>query len=77
MWVAILGSAIFFGLNHLPATLMTNQFFLIILIRAIVLNGIPGTIFGYLYWKRGLESSMRAHFSADLIVHVILPLVIF
>jgi len=74
MWIAILGSAILFGLGHLPATLMNNQFSLMILARAIVLNGIPGTIFGYLYWKRGLESSMMAHFSADLIVHVILPL---
>jgi len=77
MWTAILGSAIIFGLGHLPATLMTNQFSLMILARAVVLNGIPGTIFGYLYWKRGLESSMMAHFSADLIVHVILPLVSF
>jgi len=74
MWVAILGSAAIFSLGHLPATLMTNQFSLMILARAIVLNGIPGTIFGYLYWKRGLESSMMAHFSADLILHVILPL---
>jgi len=72
MWIAILGSAILFGLGHLPATLVNNQFSLIILARAIVLNGVPGTIFGYLYWKRGLESSMMSHFSSDLIVHVIL-----
>lgn len=74
VWLAILGSAIIFGLGHLPATLMTNQFSLMILARALVLNGIPGIIFGYLYWKRGLEFSMMAHFSADLIVHAILPL---
>jgi len=72
IWIAILSSAIIFGLGHLPATLVTNQFSLIILARAIVLNGIPGAIFGYLYWKRGLESSMMSHFSSDLIVHVIL-----
>jgi len=72
MWIAILSSAIIFGLGHLPATLVTNQFSLIILARAIVLNGIPGTIFGYLYWKRGLESSIMSHFSSDLIVHVTL-----
>lgn len=74
MWLAILGSAILFGLGHLPATLVNNQFSLMILARAIVLNGLPGTIFGYLYWKRGLESSMMSHFSSDLIVHFILPL---
>jgi membrane protease YdiL (CAAX protease family) len=51
IWIAILSSVIIFGLGHLPATLVTNQFSLMILARAIVLNGIPGTIFGYLYWK--------------------------
>jgi membrane protease YdiL (CAAX protease family) len=74
MWIAILASAAIFGLGHLPATLMNNQFSPMILARAIILNGIPGTIFGYLYWKRGLEFSMMAHFSADLVVHVIYPL---
>jgi len=73
MWIAILGSAILFSLGHLPATLENNQFSLMILARAISLNGILAIIFGYLYWKRGLESSMMPHFSADLIVHVNLP----
>jgi len=72
MWIAILGSAILFGLGHIPATIVTNQFSLILLAREIILNGMLATIFGYLYWKRGLESSMMSHFSADLIVHVIL-----
>jgi len=75
MWIAILGSAILFGLGHLPATLMTNQFSIMILAREILLNGLFATMFGYLYWKRGLESSMMAHFSSDLIVHFILPLI--
>jgi len=77
MWIAILGSAVIFGLGHLPATLVTNQFSLLILARAVLLNGISAMIFGYLYWKRGLESSIMAHFSADLILHIILPLVSF
>ncbi len=42
--------------------------------RASVLNGIPGLAFGWLYWKRGLESAMVAHFSADILLHVIWPL---
>jgi len=74
MWIAILGSAIFFGLGHLPATLMTNQFSIMLLAREVLLNGSFATIFGYLYWKRGLASSMMAHFSSDLIVHFVLPL---
>ena len=73
MWIAILGSAILFGLGHLPATLASVPFSPIVLAREVTLNGIMGTTFGYLYWKRGLESSMMAHFSSDLLVHLILP----
>lgn len=73
MWIAIIGSAIIFGLGHLPATLASTPFSGIVLARAVLLNGIYGTIFGLLYWKRGLESSMMAHLTSDLLAHVILP----
>jgi len=33
-------------------------------------------LFGYLFWRRGLESVMTAHFSADLVLHVIAPTVL-
>ena len=73
MWIAILTSAVVFGLGHLPATLASTPFSIIVLVRAILLNGIYGILFGYLYWQRGLESSMMAHFTSDLLVHVLLP----
>jgi membrane protease YdiL (CAAX protease family) len=40
--------------------------------RALILNGIPGIAFGWLYWRRGLEAAMVAHFSADLVLHVLI-----
>jgi len=40
--------------------------------RAVVLNGLGGICFGWLYFTYGLESAMIAHFSADIILHVIL-----
>ncbi len=73
MWLAIVGSAVLFGLGHLPATLASTPFSIIVLLRAVLLNGIYGTLFGYLYWKRGLESSMLSHATSDLLVHVVLP----
>lgn len=76
MWLAILSSAVVFGLGHLPATLASTPFSMNVLVRAILLNGIYGTLFGYLYWKRGLASSMMAHFTNDLLVHVVLPTVL-
>ena len=31
-------------------------------------------VFGWLYWKRGLEAAMISHFSADIVTHVLLAL---
>lgn len=74
-WLAIIVAAVIFGLGHLPATaalgLPLNT---LIVTRAIVLNGIGGLAFGWLYWKWGLESAIVAHFSADILLHVIVPL---
>jgi hypothetical protein len=46
----------------------------LVVIRTVVLNGLIGIVCGWLYWKRGLESAMISHFSADLILHVLLAL---
>jgi len=71
MWLAIIVASILFGLGHLPATAQLTLLTPLIIARAVVLNGIAGLAFGYLYWKRGLESAMLAHFSADILLHVI------
>ena len=31
-------------------------------------------VFGTVFWWRGLEHAMLAHFSADLVLHVVAPL---
>lgn len=74
-WLAIIISAIIFGLGHLGITSDITTISSAVVLRAILLNGVPGVIFGWLYWKKGLESAMIAHFSADIIIHVITPLV--
>jgi hypothetical protein len=43
-------------------------------VRILVLNLIPGILFGALFWKRGLLAAMTAHFSADVLMHGMLPL---
>ncbi len=73
-WIANILAAILFGLGHLPATASLIPLTPLVILRAIVLNGIGGIAFGYLYWKRGLESAMIAHFSADIVLHVLLAL---
>ena len=73
-WSANILAAVLFGLGHLPATEMIIPLTPLVITRAILLNGIGGIIFGWLYWKRGLEAAMVAHFSADIVLHVLLAL---
>jgi membrane protease YdiL (CAAX protease family) len=76
VWIAIIGAAIIFGLGHLPATALITAITPLVIARAIVLNGIGGIIFGWLYWKKGLESAIIAHFTADVALLVVLPLIL-
>ena len=72
--ISIIIAAIIFGLGHLPITASLTAITPLIIVRAVVLNGIGGIIFGCLYWKKGLESAMIAHFTADVFLLTILPL---
>ncbi|OGI11383.1 MAG: abortive infection protein [Candidatus Margulisbacteria bacterium GWF2_35_9] len=73
MWISIIITSVIFGLGHLPATAAIIAITPIVILRAVLLNGVGGMIFGWLYWKRGLEAAIIAHFSADIILHVITP----
>ncbi len=71
--VAIFLSALLFGLGHLPATSAMTKLTPLIIIRAIVLNGIAGIVFGWVFLTYGFIAAMIAHFSADIVLHVITP----
>ncbi|MCL2602119.1 MAG: CPBP family glutamic-type intramembrane protease [Treponema sp.] len=75
IWLSIIVAAIIFGIGHLPATAKIFNLTGLVVARAIVLNGIGGIIFGWLYWKKGLEAAMLSHFSTDIVLHVITPFV--
>ena len=75
LWVANLLSAILFGLGHLPAVAMAGfPLDALVITNVVVLNGLGGVVFGWLYWRFGLEAAMVSHFSGDLVLHVISPL---
>lgn len=76
MWLAIILAALIFGVGHLPAVMSMTALTPLIIVRTIVLNSVGGIIFGWLYWKKGLESAMISHFSADMILHVIFPAIL-
>jgi hypothetical protein len=73
--VAIIIAALLFGAGHLPAMIAHGVHPTAMAVTRVVgLNAIVGIFFGGVYWKFGLEHAMVAHFSADLILHVLLPL---
>ena len=76
VWTAIVTTSVLFGLGHLGITGAITDITPSVVLRAVLLNGIGGVIFGWLYWKKGLESAMISHFSADIVLHVIAPLVV-
>jgi hypothetical protein len=73
-WIANILVAVAFGAGHLPLASQLTVLTPLLVTIVISLNGIVGLGFGYLYWKRGLESAMLAHFSTDIILHVLGPM---
>lgn len=68
-WLGILISSIIFGLGHLPITFLlvdnpTTALFMYIIFG----NAIGGIVFGWLYWKKGLETAMIAHIFSHIIL---------
>jgi hypothetical protein len=68
-WLANILAAALFGLSHLPTTAALVKLTPLLIIRAILLNGIVGVAAGYLFVRYGLGAAMLAHFSADLVFH--------
>jgi membrane protease YdiL (CAAX protease family) len=73
-WSAIVIAALLFGAGHLPAAAKLWGLSDIVVFRTIALNAIAGLVFGWLYWRRGIEMAMLGHFSADIVLHVLAPL---
>jgi hypothetical protein len=74
-WAANGLAALVFGLGHLPATATLVPLTPVLVVRAIVLNGVLALLFGELYRRWGFEMAILAHFSADIALHVVPPLV--
>lgn len=73
--LAIVLAALLFGVGHLPAAHAAGLLGTPLLVaRIVLLNAVVGVVAGGLFWKYGLEHAMLAHFCADLVLHVALPL---
>ena len=68
-WIGIILSALLFAIGHFPVVFNTIEGpSMIILSYVLIGNTIGGLIFGWLYWKKGLESAFIAH----MFIHVVL-----
>jgi hypothetical protein len=73
-WSANVIVAVLFALGHLPSAKLFMQITPLVITAVFCTNGPASLLFGYLCWKRGLEAAMLAHFSADVMLHVIGPM---
>ena len=73
-WAANILFALAFGAAHLPTEaaigLPLNP---LVITSTLVLNGLGGLIFGWLFWTFGLESAVLAHILADILRHSLIP----
>ncbi|XAM51816.1 hypothetical protein TVTCOM_19290 [Terrisporobacter vanillatitrophus] len=61
-FISIFIAAILFAIGHLPMTMSIFGIVdMAVILRMLILNGIPGIFFGYLYWKKGLEYAIISH----------------
>lgn len=73
--LAIALAALLFGVGHLPAVFaITTTPGSLLIGKIVLLNAMVGLVTGTLFWKYGLEHAMLAHFCADLVLHVGVPL---
>lgn len=75
LWSVNVVVAALFGLAHLPATASLVAITPLVITRAVVLNGLLGIGFGYLYWTRGLTAAIIAHLTADVVLQLATGLV--
>ena len=67
-WLAIAVSALLFGVGHLPvASYLIGSLNGPVALFVVGLNATFGVLFGWLFWRRGLESAMIAHALTHLV----------
>lgn len=66
VWFGIAAAAAVFAAAHLPALSQSVELNGPIVVRTLVLNGLAGLAYGWLFWRRSLESAMLAHASTHV-----------
>jgi membrane protease YdiL (CAAX protease family) len=71
-WLAIVVSSLLFGAGHLPAAaILVGELTGDVVLFVVGANAIFGVLFGYLFWRYGLEAAMIAHMGAHAVSYVL------
>ncbi len=71
VWLAIVVSALLFGAGHLPAAAaLIGHLTGALVMFVVVANAAFGVLFGYLFWRYGLEAAMIAHGTAHVVSYL-------
>lgn len=66
-WIGIILASLIFALGHFPMVFQViGKPSPILLCYVLIGNSIGGLVFGWLYWKKGLESAFLAHIFAHV-----------
>ena len=71
VWASIIISSLFFGLVHLPLSKNFVELTSFTIGVTMVGNLITGSVFGWIFWKRGLVIAIVSHILSDIVFHVI------
>jgi Type II CAAX prenyl endopeptidase Rce1-like len=64
--VAVVLAALLFAAAHLPVLAAQVELTPMVVARTLLLNGVAGTVYGVLFWRRHLEAAMAAHAATHL-----------
>jgi hypothetical protein len=72
VWLGIGISALLFGLAHVGNVPDAPH----PILRALTLNAFAGLVLGWLYWRKGFEAAVLAHFAADVFIYLVVASVL-
>lgn len=71
VWLAIVASALLFGAGHLPAVaVLVGELTGELVLFVVGVNAAFGVLFGWLYWRYGLEAAIIAHGMAHIVSYL-------
>ena len=71
VWPIIVLSSVAFGVAHLPQLISYGAGSPFAIGGTVLGNTAVGVLYGWCYWKRSLVAAMIAHFSVDIVIHVL------